>query len=314
MTTPTIVCLGEALIDFKATGPLAFQGYCGGSPLNVSIAAARLGAAVGFGTQISSDQFGDALLAYLQANNVDTALVLRDDAPSTLAFVGEVNGEAVFDFMAVNAADTRYNPQPSPDLPASTQFVAMGSISLLQEPAASSIIEISYRHRDRACVFFDPNVRPALIQSRPAYLLKLQGLVGLSHITKVSTQDLEWLYPGEDSAQIAARWLHYGANAVLLTRGQGGVSLFRSGRDVRDVAAPAVEVVDTVGAGDTLSGALMVSLLAHVNKGEDVLSLADDRWRTALTRAVHAAAFNCTRSGAQPPSQAELNTFMDALA
>jgi fructokinase len=316
--SPTIVCFGEALIDFKATKPLGFQGYCGGSPFNVAIAAARLGAAVGFGTQISRDQFGDALVTYLQANNVDTSLVLRSDAPSTLAFVGEVEGEAVFDFMAANAADTLYNPQPRPKLPASTQFVALGSISLLQDPAASSIIEIAYQHRERACVFFDPNVRPALIDSRDTYLVQLQGLVGLSHITKVSTQDLEWLHPGEDPAQVAARWLHYGTNAVIVTKGEGGVSLFRAGKDVLNdvlnVAAPDVEVVDTVGAGDTLSGALMVSLLPHITQGDGVVNLADDHWRAALTTAVHAAAFNCTRPGAQPPTRDELEAFMDASA
>ncbi|MEM7735891.1 MAG: carbohydrate kinase [Deinococcota bacterium] len=312
MTSPTIVCFGEALIDFKATGPLGFQGYCGGSPFNVATSAARLDAEVGFGAQISCDQFGDALVAYLQENKVDTSLVLRSDAPSTLAFVGEVNGEAVFDFMAVNAADTLYDPQPRPELAASTQFVALGSISLLQEPTASSITEICYIHRERACIFFDPNVRPALIKSRAAYLLQLQGLVGLSHITKVSTQDLEWLYPDEDPAEVALRWLHYGANAVLVTRGEGGVSLFRAGKDTLNVRAPKVDVIDTVGAGDTLSGALMVSLLPHVHAGADVLSLADDPWQTALITAVNAAAFNCTRSGAQPPNKEELEAFMNA--
>jgi fructokinase len=302
-----IVCFGEALIDFKETTPLGFQGYCGGSPLNVAVAAARLEASVGFASQISTDQFGDALLEHLHTNHVDTRFVLRSDDPSTLAFVGEVNGEAVFDFMANGAADTRYDPQPRPVLPDSTRFVALGSISLLQEPTATSIVEIIAQHRDRTTVFFDPNVRPALIRSREAYLTQLQGLVGLSHITKVSTQDLEWLHPGEALDTIAERWLAYGAKAVIITQGGDGVTLYRAGHAPVDAHAPAVEVVDTVGAGDTLSGSLLVALLG---KNPDISKLSDDDWRDALTFAANAAAFNCTRAGAQPPTKGELQAFM----
>lgn len=302
-----IVCFGEALIDFKETTPLGFQGYCGGSPLNVAVAAARLAARAGFASQISTDQFGDALLEHLHSNHVDTRFVLRSDDPSTLAFVGEVNGEAVFDFMANGAADTRYDPQPRPVLPDSTRFVALGSISLLQEPTATSIVEIIAQHRERTTVFFDPNVRPALIRSREAYLTQLQGLIGLSHITKVSTQDLEWLYPGEASGTIAERWLAYGARAVIITQGGDGVTLYRAGHAPIDAHAPAVDVVDTVGAGDTLSGSLLVALL---NKNPDVTKLSDDDWRDALTFAANAAAFNCTRAGAQPPTKDELQAFM----
>lgn len=302
-----IVCFGEALIDFKETTPLGFQGYCGGSPLNVAVAAARLEASVGFASQISTDQFGDALLEHLHTNHVDTRFVLRSDDPSTLAFVGEVNGEAVFDFMANGAADTRYDPQPRPVLPDSTRFVALGSISLLQEPTATSIVEIIAQHRDRTTVFFDPNVRPALIRSREAYLTQLQGLVGLSHITKVSTQDLEWLHPGEALDTIAERWLAYGAKAVIITQGGNGVRLYRAGHAPVDAHAPAVEVVDTVGAGDTLSGSLLVALL---EKNPDISKLSDDDWRDALTFAANAAAFNCTRAGAQPPTKDELQAFM----
>jgi len=302
-----IVCFGEALIDFKETTSLGFQGYCGGSPLNVAVAAARLEAKVGFAAQISRDQFGDALMEHLHTNRVDTRFVTRSDDPSTLAFVGEVNGEAVFDFMANGAADTRYDPQPRPILPESTRFVALGSISLLQEPTATSIVEIIAKHRERTTVFFDPNVRPALIRSREAYLTQLQGLVGLSHITKVSTQDLEWLYPGEALDTIAERWLAYGAQAVIITQGGDGVTLYRSDHAPIDAHAPAVDVVDTVGAGDTLSGSLLVALL---NKNPDVHKLSDDDWRDALTYAANAAAFNCTRAGAQPPTTEELQTFM----
>ena len=225
-----IVCCGEALIDFKATGPLAFQGYVGGSPLNVAVAASRLGAEVGFISQLSSDMFGDAIRRAMTDNGIDMSLVLQSDAPSTLAFVSELDGDVHFSFLSNGAADTLYDPQPRPQLPASVRLVEFGSISLLFEPTASSIIDIVAAHQDRCTVVFDPNVRPALIHDKDAYLVQLPRWLSLSHLVKVSTQDLKWLYPGQDPVQAAAEWLTHGPQAVIVTQGRQGASLLRANK------------------------------------------------------------------------------------
>lgn len=304
-----IVCIGEALIDFKSTGPLAFQGYVGGSPLNVSVAASRLGGEVGFATQISKDLFGGYLRRHMHENGIDTGYVLEHDAPSTLAFVEEIAGEAHFTFNSAGAADTLYDPQPRPRFPDSVRFIEFGSISLLAEPAASAIMDIVRDHQDRT-VIFDPNVRPALITNKDAYFEQLKGWLALSHIVKVSTQDLRWLYPDMTFAEVAKRWLELGANAVIVTQGEEGVSLFRPHESRIDVAAPKVKVVDTVGAGDTFTGALMTSLLDKSVLAE----LNEQAWRDVLLFAASAAALNCTRSGAQPPTRSELEAFMQGRA
>ena len=302
-----IVCIGEALIDFKSTGPLAFQGYVGGSPLNVSVAASRLGGEVGFATQISKDMFGGYLRRHMHENGIETSFVLEHEAPSTLAFVEEIAGEAHFTFNSAGAADTLYDPQPRPRFPDSVRFVEFGSISLLAEPAASAIVDIVRAHQDRI-VIFDPNVRPTLIPNKDAYFEQLKGWLALSHIVKVSTQDLRWLYPDMTFAEVAKRWLELGANAVIVTQGEEGVSVFLP-QDARfDVSAPKVKVVDTVGAGDTFTGALMTSLLDEPEFDQ----LTEQSWRKVLTFAAAAAALNCQRSGAQPPTRSELETFMNS--
>jgi fructokinase len=302
-----IICCGEALIDFKATGPLAFQGYVGGSPLNVAIAASRLGAEVGFISQLSSDMFGDAIRRAMDDNGIDASLVLQSDAPSTLAFVSELDGEAHFSFFASGAADTLYDPRPRPKLPASVEFLEFGSISLLAEPTAGAITDIVAAHQDRVTTVFDPNVRPALIHDREQYLTKLGGWLTLSHLVKVSTQDLRWLYPGQDPLEAAAAWLEHGPLAVIVTQGKDGASLLRPDRPVLSVPAPQVTVKDTVGAGDTFTGALMAALLA---REEALASLPEDGWQDVLAFAVAAAALNCTRSGAQPPTRDEVQRFL----
>ena len=302
-----MVSFGEALIDFKEQAQLNYQGYEGGSPMNVTVAAARLGASVGFVTQLSTDVFGDALMRHLEKNKVSTDLVLRSDAPTTLAFVTEQDGDAHFTFLNNGAADTLYDPQPRPVLPDSVKFVQFGSISLLTEPTASTILEMVSAHRARSTVVLDPNVRPALIDDKNVFFDKLHAWLKLAHVVKVSTQDLRWLYGDTDLTQVARGWLAKGPDAIIITDGGNGVSLHRKAHEVLTVRAPSVEVEDTVGAGDTFTGSLMVAL---EEANHHPAELSTDVWRDALYFAASAAAFNCTRAGANPPTREELTAFM----
>ncbi len=300
-----IISLGEAVIDFKATGQLLFQGYEGGSPMNVTIAASRLGGEVGFAGQISSDLFGIAIRDYLQKNKVDTSFLLEHPAPSTLAFVAEIDGQAHFTFLSNGAANTLYNPQPRPTFPDSLRFLQFGSISLLVEPTSSSIIDLVKSHRDRVTIVLDPNVRPSVTPDKAAFMRSLESWISLAHILKVSSQDLDWLYPNEPYENAANKYLELGAPFVLVTDGDKGVTLYRKNHDNVHVPAPKVKVVDTVGAGDTFTGSLMVALLEYQN-----LTLRAEEWKQVLSFATCAAAFNCTRAGANPPTTKELQEFM----
>ncbi|MGL4608619.1 MAG: carbohydrate kinase family protein [Trueperaceae bacterium] len=300
-----IISLGEALIDFKAKDHLLFQGYEGGSPMNVAIASARLGGEVGFAGQVSNDLFGRALRDYLKKNKVDTTYLLEHSAPSTLAFVAEIDGQAHFTFISNGAANTLYNPQPRPTFPNTLRFLQFGSISLLTEPTSGSILDIVKQHRDRVTIVLDPNVRPALTADKAAYMNSLESWIGLTHILKVSSQDLDWLYPNKPYEKAANQYLDLGVPIVLVTDGDKGVTLYRKNQPLFYVAAPNVNVVDTVGAGDTFTGSLMVALLEYKD-----LTLSNDDWQKVLSFATHAAAFNCTRAGANPPTAKELQEFM----
>lgn len=299
-----IVCFGEALIDFKETAALAFQGFVGGSPLNVTVAAARLGTPVALASQVSLDFLGEAIMLHMAQNGVMDSLITRSKAPSTVAFVAEHGGDVDFTFVNNGAADTLYDPQPRLTLPESVRFISFGSISLLSDPAARAILETVAAHKENCAVIFDPNVRPALIPDRAAYLPLLEKALSLAHLVKVSAQDLRWLYPETPPLEAAQDWLSHGPEAIIVTQGSSGTVLLR--REGRlEVSTPVVRIEDTVGAGDTFMGALMVRL-EEQGYYRGFSALADTAWRDALTFAAAAAALNCTRPGADPPTRAEL--------
>jgi fructokinase len=306
-----IAVLAEALIDFKATGPLEFKGFPGGSPLNVGVACARLGQATGFVGQLSSDLFGETLLKHLKINGLNSEFVSRSSAPTTLGFVDDSSGQPHYAFLRNGAADTLYQPSPTPTLPNSLRFLYFGSISLLEDPTRTSIERLVQHHRARATVVFDPNVRPSLIADKQDYLERFRFWVSLAHIVKLSEEDAAWLYPQlalEDFSQLLLEW---GASVVLFTRGSSGVELFLNSGKRLEVSAPQVKVIDTVGAGDTFSAGLMVFLLE--GGFQDTFELAKlnlERWKAALEFACNAAALNCTRAGCDPPTRAELDEVL----
>ncbi len=306
-----IAQLGEALIDFTSTGPLAFQGHCGGGPLNTAVACARLGQPTGFLTQLSTDLFGEALFRHLQENGVDTRFVLRSDDPSTLAFVEHAAGTNRYAFFRRGAAEAAYAPRPLPELPPETTCLHFGSVSLLQEPAASTVEAIVAQNHGRRVVVLDPNVRPTLIPDLAAYRRRFEGWLRMTDLLKLSDEDVELLAPGASPVEAADAWLAAGPRAVVITYGGSGAILHRAATAPLEVSAPAVAVVDTIGAGDTFTAGLSVGLAQRdVTRADQLRALPDAAWHDVLRFAAAAAALNCTRAGANPPRLAEVNAFL----
>ena len=95
----------------------------------------------GDGVVVVTDLFGERLLQHMLDNSIDTRFVQRSDAPSTVAFVERGPSTNRYAFYSRASADSGWSPQPLPVLPESCRFLHFGSISLLQDPAASRISE-----------------------------------------------------------------------------------------------------------------------------------------------------------------------------
>lgn len=306
-----IVVGGEALIDMTPSSCGVEHGYVphfGGSPYNVAIALGRLGVPVAFLGRLSRDFFGQRLRAHLTANGVDVRYLRMGAEPSTLAFVSLGAGyEAQYAFWTENSADRNVTLM---DLPAvfdgPLQAFHFGSFSLMLEPIATTLERLRDRERASRVICLDPNVRPALIGDAEAYRTRIESWVQLADIVKVSHQDLAWLFPDDPIEATARRWLRTGPSLVVVTVGaEGAVGFTRA--DSVESPAPQVRVVDTVGAGDAFSAAMLAWLHRHERLNREYLvDLSVNDLSELLSFANRVSAIACTRAGADPPHRSQV--------
>jgi fructokinase len=170
---------------------------------------------------------------------------------------------------------------------------------------AETLARLVEQHR--GVVSLDPNVRPQIIGDRARWDHYHDRWVTGTHIYRASEEDLDWIRPGRSGASYAAEILEGGAAAVFITRGQAGAAVYTSEGEHSE-ASPTVDVVDTVGAGDTFISAILASVweLGWAANPEMLTGLGPVEWRPILQRAVTAASITCSRPGADPPYLSEL--------
>jgi len=183
--------------------------------------------------------------------------------------------------------------------------VHLGTLGLVLEPMASSLAALVRREHGRRLVMLDPNIRPVLTTD-PQYRPRLDSLISQSTIVKASDADLDWLFQGLDRMAAARALLARGPKMVVVTLGAKGAVGMTASAEVR-VPAPAVRVVDTIGAGDAFGAALLAWLHDHGRLSRD-LRLDREELRAALEFACLVASITCTRPGADPPRRAELKS------
>ncbi|MEW2415901.1 carbohydrate kinase [Streptomyces sp. NPDC046866] len=293
-----IVVGGEALIDLVpvAQPPGALLPRPGGGPYNTALALGRLGAETAFCSRVSTDGFGEQLLAGLRGAGVDLSLVQRGPEPTTLAVASlGPDGSAAYGFYVEGTADRLFT---LPDaLPPEARALALGTCSLALEPGASAYEALLRRESARGLLtLLDPNIRPALIADPAAYRARFLGWLPSVSVLKLSEEDADWLGGRVED------WLAAGPSAVVLTRGAAGLTVRTREGAEHAVPAPAVAVADTIGAGDTVNAALL-----HRLAGPDRAPGGEVDWPGVLAFAARAAALTCTRTGAEPPYAAELS-------
>lgn len=307
---PIVIC-GESLLDVFQNGAtpngLHLDAVVGGSPLNVAAGVQRMGGRAVFFGAVSRDFLGDRILASIEQEGLSTEALVRCDAPTTLSLVGvDAAGVPSYRFYGHGGADRQLLPEHLAALPAQVAAIHFGSYGCVVEPIGSTLRTlVEARHRDTV-ISFDPNVRLNVEPSLAVWRDHIEWMASRTHLLKLSDEDFERLYPGEDIEVLAARWLSAGVALVMMTRGgEGAFAWTKAGRV--QVAAPKVTVQDTVGAGDTFQAATLIALAEIGRLSPQALAdISLDEVSRVADFAARAAAITCTRRGPDLPRRAEL--------
>jgi fructokinase len=306
-----ILSCGEALIDMlpriSTLGEPAFSPYAGGAVFNTAIALGRLGTPAAFFSGVSNDMLGEILADTLTASKVDTSFCARSDRPTTVAFVKLVNGQATYAFYDEGTAGRMLSLDELPILPAQIGTLFFGGISLVNDPAASTYEALQAREAPTRVTMIDPNIRPGFIAGKEdQYRARIERMIALADIVKLSDEDLHWLMGAGDLVDLARQILSKGPKVVFITEGAAGARAITTTQN-RFVAATPVTVADTVGAGDTFNAGALAALHATgaLTKAR-LLAVSDTELDAALTLGTRAAAVTVSRPGANPPWANEL--------
>jgi fructokinase len=300
--------IGESLIDIVHRPDGSTREHVGGSPANVAVGLARLGHEVTLATKIGDDERGTRIATRLDEEGVALTEGSIGERPTSVATSTlDETGAAAYTF---DLTWELSEDQPLEGL----AHVHTGSIAATLEPGASVVLSTLQSARPSATISYDPNARPSLMGDPHGVRAKIEQLIGLSDVVKASDEDIAWLYDGAPLPDILRLWGLLGPALVVVTRAEKGavIGLTITG-ELTSVDAPIVEVMDTVGAGDSfmaglLSGLLEASLLGGIQARERLRSASLADVRPAVDRALACAAITVSRAGAAPPYLADLTT------
>lgn len=292
-----VLVIGEALIDIVETAD-GTRELVGGSPANVAVGLARLGHRTALHTHIGRDARGARIAEHVASSRAGLTPGSWGDAPTSTArarLAADGSASYVFDI------DWRI---PAPVL-GSVALVHSGSIALFLEPGGEVTLE-ALRHAAHggALVSVDPNIRPALVGDHSDALRRFGDAARTADLVKLSDEDAAWLYPGRQPEEVLADIAAHGPRLVVMTRGAAGAMALGPDGIVAAAAWP-VAVADTIGAGDAYMASLISSAV-----DDPLLFTSEPAVERAMRRAAVAAGITVARSGANPPTRAELDAAL----
>jgi len=296
---------GEALVDLVLSDGDEVGAHLGGGPFNCARTLGRLEQPVAYLGRISSDRFGARLRAQLEADGVGLEAVVATEDPTTLALAElDAEGAATYRFYRDGTSAAGLTVEDAlAVIPEGVEMIHTGTLGLIFEPTAAAIEAVVEQIADTALVMIDLNCRPSAITDPEGYRARLDRLLPRCDVVKASDADLEYLDPGRPDVEAARVLLGRGPAVVLLTRGARGATVVSADGDA-EVAAPQVEVADTIGAGDAFGGGFL-AWWRREGLGANDLERTDAVLE-ATKFACLVAARTCERPGASPPRLAEL--------
>jgi fructokinase len=313
-----LLSCGDALVDFlpvKAVdGRDAAVPVAGGSCLNIAVGMARLGAPTGFVGGISTDLFGRIVADHALTSQVDLRYATRSEHQTTLAFVRHAGGEPQYAFYDEATASREWTYRRGSIPFDEIEAIHVGSTTLANDEGAAQALALIEDAGGSTTISFDPNCRPNLVKHKARYVDQMEAFAAAADVVRMSDVDFEFLYGGRDHAGKARSFIDAGTGLVVITRGIKGAQAWHREAGAIEVEAQVVELVDTIGAGDSFQAALLFALRAigRIRSGA-LAQMNSDELRRALSFAASCAAYTCGRAGADPPRQSDVGLALARL-
>jgi fructokinase len=310
--------IGEALVDLVPDGtPAVYRAHPGGSPFNVAVGLARLQNPTSLMARLGDHGFGRTLRDAAAAEGIDLGAAPDAPEPATLAVVSlDDEGHATYEFYLEGTADWQWSATELSRLRTDAEVLHFGSIAAWTAPGSERIDALvrDVRAARHVLVSYDPNIRPSVIGERAPARKLVERSVGCAHVVKASREDLEWLYPGRPVEESAAQWSAAGPALVVVTDGARGAAAYRDGREPLHQRGRAVSLVDTIGAGDAFTAAMLNGLLRRgMHAPASVAELSDAALGDVLEEAVLISSVTCERAGADPPRLRSISDYIAVL-
>jgi fructokinase len=310
---PSVLVIGEALVDVVHGINGEIKNIPGGSPANTAVALARLGTKTYMKARTSTDQFGTEIRNYLTSQNInlDYSLVVKNPSSVVNALI-QKDGSAKYEANLRGAADYGWTYEEldqviDPDI----QIVQLGSLTSYIEPGATNVEKwfSKLRQSNKYLLTFDPNIRHPLDgENEVDVRSRAKKLASLSHVVKASDEDLNWIFSNNNPQDSAINIIESGASLVVVTLGKKGAFAVNKKLEIVEVKANEIAVIDTIGAGDTFAAALITQLLENSLINKNALdNLSSDDLTEILTNCSAASAITCSRQGANPPHRHEVS-------
>lgn len=292
-----IVAAGEALVD------LIPHPVPGGGPMNVAVAAARLGVPTAFLGRVSTDEYGRLIWTFLEESGVDLRVAERGSEPTCRAVVE--GDPPTFTFHGDGTADRMLQSNDLAALGPGPHILHGGTLGMFRRPAAELYAQLAESHD--GLVSLDPNARPQIVgpDGKPDWMSWFGRWYAAADLVRLSDADLNWIWPDTEWDVAATALRADGVACVVITTADGATIYTDDG--TRSVAARRVDVVDSVGAGDAFCAGMLAQLHERgVRTGETLRAVDLDVWIEILDFAAQVASISVSRPGADPPWRSEL--------
>jgi fructokinase len=313
--TPSIVVCGEALIDLfvssDADGKIDTVAKLAGAPYNLAIGLARLGEKVALCAGLSTDLFGKALRHALVSEGVSDIFLEEYTEPTMLVLVSrDAQGSPSYSFPVSTSAERQLTGRRFRDAHSPVDVLVLGSYLMVFPDPQKHLLGIVADKKSDTLICLDPNIRLGIVPDTHLWREAVEKFLPLVDMVKASEEDIAALYPDVPVDTVAAAWLAKGARLVIVTAGGEGATAWLGTHEKVTIKGEAVNVIDTVGAGDSFLAAFLWSVSEHhLLTKTGLAALTADILVKAMQVANKAASITCSRLGADLPDRATLAKY-----